>query len=116
MPTERLTPEERKARREERRLKAEARAAEAKIEKLHATESAGPARQPVPTIDLARALIARAQSMGREADLYYQVHLRRWPHRPSTWTREQIAELAQFLDRFIRPDGTPQPVPHRKRR
>jgi hypothetical protein len=88
------------------------------------TRAAKPAADPTPTptapaepdAPTARQVVARAQSMGSEADLYYHAHLARWGHRPSAWTAAQRAALDAFLDRFIRPDGTPQPVPHRGRR
>jgi hypothetical protein len=61
-----------------------------------------------------RILINRAQEIGREADLWYYAHLHRYPSRPSAWTGEQRRAAGDFLEGFIRPDGTPQPVPHRK--
>jgi len=61
-------------------------------------------------------LIERAQSMGREADLFHEAHLERYGSRPSQWTVEQRSRLDRFLDGFVRPDGTVQPVPHRRRR
>jgi hypothetical protein len=77
-------------------------------------ETASPPAEPAaPT---ARQLLERAQAIGREADLWYHAHLGRWPHRPSAWSIEQRRDMAAFLDGFIRPDGTPQPVPHRRRR
>ena len=54
--------------------------------------------------------------MGREADLFYEAHLKRYGTRPSQWTVEQRSRLDRFLDGFIRPDGTVQPVPHRRRK
>ena len=78
------------------------------------------AKQQDPPQDLdaptARQLLERAQSIGREADLWYHAHLGRWPTRPSAWTAAQRRAAEAFLAGFIRPDGTPQPVPHRKRR
>jgi hypothetical protein len=57
-----------------------------------------------------RMLIRLAQSIGREADLWYHAHLGRYPTRPSTWTATQRTEAEAFLKKFIRPDGRPQPV------
>ena len=57
-----------------------------------------------------RQLIARAQAIGREADLWYFAHLHRYPTRPSAWTGEQRRAAGDFLEKFIRPDGLPQPV------
>ena len=98
------------AQRRERRREAALKAARTRA----ARQASAPTAEPVaPT---ARQLLERARSIGREADLFSHAHLARWPHRPSAWTAEQRAALDAFLDRFIRPDGTPQPVPHRKRR
>lgn len=63
-----------------------------------------------------QALLAEAQAIGREADLFYTAHVSRYGHRPSDWTPEQIDRLTAFLKGFYRPDGTSQPVPHRKAR
>jgi hypothetical protein len=57
-----------------------------------------------------RLLIARAQEIGREADLWSFAHLHRYPTRPSAWTGEQRRAAGDFLEKFIRPDGRPQPV------
>jgi hypothetical protein len=104
-----MTNQEKRQRRREAALKAtRTRAAR--------QASAEPVAEPEPDASTARQLLDRARSIGREADLFYHAHLARWPHRPSAWTAEQRAALDAFLDRFIRPDGTPQPVPHRKRR
>ena len=85
-----------------------------------ARQASAPAAEPVaapePIAPTGRQLLERARSIGRETDLFYHAHLARWPHRPSDWTAQQRVALAAFLDRFIRPDGTPQPVPHRRRR
>lgn len=104
-----MTNEEKRERRREAALKA-ARTRAAR------QATAPPVAEPEPVAPTGPQLVARAQAIGREQDLYYQVHLGRWPHRPSAWTAEQRARLGAFLDGFIRPDGTPQPVPHRKRR
>ena len=105
-----MTNQEKRERRREAALKgARARAAK----QAQAEPVAPPAEPAAPT---ARQLLDRAQSIGREEDLFYHAHLARWPHRPSDWTADQRARLDAFLDRFLRPDGTPQPVPHRKRR
>jgi hypothetical protein len=113
MPRVRLSPEERQQRRREAALRGiAARAARQEIATAPA-EPQAPTGSPVPT---AARLVARAQAIGRERDLYYHAHLQRYGSRPSQWTVEQRQQLDRFLDGFIRPDGTPQPVPHRRRR
>jgi hypothetical protein len=57
-----------------------------------------------------RLLIARAQEIGCEADLWSFAHLHRYPIRPSAWTGEQRRAAGDFLEKFIRPNGRPQPV------
>jgi hypothetical protein len=108
MPRPRLSREEATRRRREAALRGAA------------TVRARRADQPPPIGDSivpkGGELIARAQSMGREADLFYEAHLKRYGHKPAQWTVEQRQRLDRFLDGFIRPDGTPQPVPHRRRR
>jgi hypothetical protein len=105
-----MTNQERRERRREAALKgARTRAAKPAAD----PDPPAPAELDGPT---ARQVVARAQSMGREADLYYHAHLARWPHRPSAWTAEQRTALDAFLDRFTRPDGTPQPVPLSRRK
>ena len=56
-----------------------------------------------------RQLLARAQEIGREADLWSFAHLHRYPTRPSAWTAEQRRAAGDFLETFLRPDGRPQP-------
>jgi hypothetical protein len=75
-----------------------------------------PDRAPEPAAPTAAEILERARSIGREDDLFYHAHLARWPTRPSAWTAAQRANAEAFLAKFIRPDGTPQPVPHRGRR
>jgi hypothetical protein len=105
-----MTNQEKRERRREAALKA-AR-----------TRAAKAGREPAPDPELqpdaptARQLLERAQSIGREADLWYHAHLGRWPHRPTLWTAEQRRSMSSFLDLFLRPDGTPQPVPHSRRK
>jgi hypothetical protein len=107
MPRPRLSSEERKQRRREAALKGiAARAAREET-------APAPAEPDVPT---AARLIARAQAIGRESDLYYRAHLARYGSRASQWSVEQRQALDRFLDGFIRPDGTAQPVPHRRRK
>jgi hypothetical protein len=101
-------PEKRQRRREAALKAARTRAAKAGRET--------PAPPPAPDAPTARDLLDRARSIGREADLWYHAHLGRWPHHASAWTAEQRRTMSSFLDLFIRPDGTPQPVPHSKRR
>jgi hypothetical protein len=101
MPRPRLSPEERKQRRRAAALKG------------IAARAAKPETAPVPT---AARLVARAQAMARESDLYYHAHLARYGSRPSQWSVEQRQALDRFLDGFIRTDGTVQPVPHRRRK
>jgi hypothetical protein len=100
----------------ERRREAALKGARTRAARQASAEAAEPAPPPEPVAPTARQLLERARSIGREADLFYHAHLARWPHHPSAWTAEQRAALNAFLDRFIRPDGTPQPVPHRTRR
>ena len=100
----------------ERRREAALKGARTRAARQASAEAAEPAPPPEPVAPTARQLLDRARSIGREADLFYHAHLARWPHHPSAWTAEQRAALDAFLDRFIRPDGTPQPVPHRTRR
>ena len=100
----------------ERRREAALKGARTRAARQASAEAAEPAPPPEPVAPTARQLLERARSIGREADLFYHAHLARWPHHPSAWTAEQRAALDAFLDRFIRPDGTPQPVPHRTRR
>jgi hypothetical protein len=57
-----------------------------------------------------RLLIARAQAIGREADLWSFAHVNRYPTRPSAWTGEQRRAAGNFLETFIGPDGRPRPV------
>jgi hypothetical protein len=57
-----------------------------------------------------RQLIARAQAIGREADLWYFAHIHGYPTQPSAWTGEQRRATWEFLETFLRPDGRPQPV------
>jgi hypothetical protein len=100
----------------ERRREAALKGARTRAAKQASAEAAEPVAEPEPVAPTARQLLERARSIGREADHYYHAHLARWPHRPSAWTAEQRAALDAFLDRFIRPDGTAQPVPHRRRK
>ena len=62
-----------------------------------------------------RAVLAEAQRIRRESDLYSFAHSRRWDHRPARWTAAQIDEAQQFLAGFIRPDGMPQADPIRRK-
>jgi hypothetical protein len=62
-----------------------------------------------------RAVLAEAQRIRRESDLYHLAHTRRWDHRPGHWTAEQIDTAGRFLQGFIRSDGTPQPDPVRRK-
>jgi hypothetical protein len=104
------------AQRRERRREAALKGARTRAARQASALTAEPAPPPESVAPTARQLLERARSIGREADLFSHAHLARWPHRPSAWTAEQRAALDAFLDRFIRPDGTPQPVPHRTRR
>jgi hypothetical protein len=109
MPRPRLSSEERKQRRREAALKGIAARA--------ARQETAPAPVPAePDVLTAARLIARAQAIGRESDLYYRAHLARYGSRASQWSVEQRQALDRFLDGFIRPDGTVQPVPHRRRK
>ena len=62
-----------------------------------------------------RAVLAEAQRLAREGDLYYHAHQQRWSHHPGQWTAEQLDGARQFLAKFIRPDGTPDPHPVRRK-
>jgi hypothetical protein len=62
-----------------------------------------------------RAVLAEARRIRRESDLYYRAHCERWSHHPSQWTAEQIDTAGRFLQGFIRPDGTPDPHPVRRK-
>jgi hypothetical protein len=109
MPRPRLSPGERTRRRREAALRGAA-TARARRE----AETAPPVGDPdAPT---ARSLIDRSQAIGREEDLYYHAHLSRYGFRPSQWTVAQRQDLARFLAGFIRPDGSVEPVPHRRRK
>jgi hypothetical protein len=111
--------------RRERRREAGRKAAATRREKAHQVE---PGRIETPEEadrreqlrehkrrEQLRAVIARAQEIRRESDLHHLAHIRRWSHRPIDWTPEQIDEAGRFLSGFIRPDGTPQPHPIRRK-
>ena len=100
----------------ERRREAALKAARTRAARQASAPAAEPVAEPEPDAPTGRQLLERAQSIGREADLWYHAHLARWPTRPSAWTAAQRREAEDFLRGFIRPDGTPQPVPHRRRR
>jgi hypothetical protein len=107
-----MTNQEKRQRRREAALKG----ARTRAAKQAPAEAVEPVAEPAPAAPPVRQLLQRAQAIGREADLWYHAHLGRWPTRPSAWTVEQRRAMRAFLDRFLRPDGTPQPVPHRGRR
>jgi hypothetical protein len=100
----------------ERRREAALKGARTRTARQASAPTAAPVAEPEPDAPTARQLLDRARSIGREEDLLYHVHLQRWGHHPSVWGCEKRTAAAAFLDKFIRPDGTPQPVPHRKRR
>jgi hypothetical protein len=54
-------------------------------------------------------LIARAQAIGREADLWSFAHVHRYPTRPSAWAGEQRRAAWDSLETFLGPDGRPRP-------
>jgi hypothetical protein len=56
-----------------------------------------------------RLLIARAQEIGREADLWSFAHVKRYPTRPTAWTGEQRRAAGNFLETILGPDGRPRP-------
>ena len=101
MPRPRLSPEERKERRREAALKG------------IAARAAKPETDPVPT---AARLVARAQAMGRECDLYYHAHLARTAPGPrnGAW-RSGRPSIGSWTGSSA-PTGTVQPVPHRRRK
>ena len=100
----------------ERRREAALKAARTRAAKPALAPAAEPVAEPEPDAPTGRQLLERARSIGREDDLFYHAHLGRWPTRPSAWTAAQRADAEAFLTKFIRPDGTPQPVPHRGRK
>ena len=62
-----------------------------------------------------RAVLATAREIRRESDLYHLAHTSRWHHSPKRWTSEQVDTARRFLQGFVRPDGTPQPHPIRRK-
>ena len=100
----------------QRRREAALKAARTRAARQASASAAEPIAEPEPDAPTGRQLLERAQSIGREQDLWYHAHIGRWPHRPSLWTEEQRRSMSSFLDLFLRPDGTPQPVPHHRRR
>jgi hypothetical protein len=105
------------AERRERRREAALKGAKTRAARQAPPDGPGPVADPEPPDGpTGRQLIERAQSIGREADLWYHAHLRRWPTWPSAWTAAQRAEAEAFLAKFIRPDGLPQPVRPRRRK
>jgi hypothetical protein len=109
-----MTNQEKRERRREAALKA-ARTRAARQASAEAAEPVAVA-EPEPDAPTGRQLLERARSIGREADLWYHAHIGRWPHHAATWTAEQRRSMSSFLDLFLRPDGTPQPVPHCRRK
>ena len=106
----RLTPEQKRERDRARRT---AKMQE-ELDKANIRAARPRTRPPDPDEPIAWIVLQTAREIGREADLYYRAHVARYSHKPSKWTAEQKIELLAFLKTFIRPDGTPQPVPHRK--
>jgi hypothetical protein len=100
----------------ERRREAALKAARTRAARQASAPAAEPVAEPEADAPTGRQLLERARSIGREADLWHHAHIGRWPHHATAWTSEQRRGMSSFLDLFIRPDGTPQPVPHRKRR
>jgi hypothetical protein len=100
----------------QRRREAALKAARTRAARQASAPTAEPVAPPQPDAPTARKLLDRARSMGREQDLWYHAHIGRWPHHATAWTADQRRSMSSFLDLFIRPDGTPQPVPHRTRR
>ena len=105
-----MTNQEKRERRREAALKA------ARTRAANRGQAPPPEPETQPEAPTARALLDRARSIGRESDLWYHAHLGRWPHHAAAWTAEQRRSAGSFLDLFIRPDGTPQPVPHCRRK
>lgn len=117
-----MTNQERKERRREAALKGAAtRQAKARGElALDRTETAEEGARRARAAEEKRRVnlhdvLAEAQRIRRESDLYYLAHTRRWEHHPSRWTAEQIDTARRFLQGFIRTDGTPQPDPIRRK-
>ena len=115
MARPRLSPEERTERRREAALKGvRTKASKARIDEFlndvaeSVTYQARPAKggrsSSVPSRSAGKATsITRCTSTDGHGS-------------PRRWTPRSIARLSAFLDGFIRPDGTPQPVPHRRRK
>ena len=98
----RLSPEERKARRREAALKAaRTRQAKARGEAI-VQESLDRITDLACNGPDGRQLIAHAQEIGREADLWTHAHLSRWPTQPSNWTAEQRRAAEAYLTTFTR--------------
>jgi hypothetical protein len=109
--------ERRERRREAARKAAETRRVQADLGRRELAEEAEQRAQSAEEkrrVNL-RAVIAEAQRLRRESDLYYLAHDRRWDHHPSRWTAEQIDTARRFLQGFVRPDGTPDPYPVRRK-
>src|SRR5262249_40267724 len=107
-----MTNQEKRQRRTEAALKA----VRTRAARQASAEAAELVAEPEPDAPTGRQLLERARAIGREADLFYHAHLAPCPHRPSAWPAQQRAALDAFLDRFIRPAGTPQPVPPHRRK
>ena len=90
MPRTRLSPEERTERRREAALKGvRTRESKARIDEF-LNDVAESVTYRARACE-GRKVVERAQSIGREGDLYYTVHVRRWPWKPSCWTPEIVA-------------------------
>ncbi len=95
----RLSPEERTERRREAALKG----VRTKASKARINEFLNDVAESVTYQARAsegRKVVERAQSIGREGDLYYTVHVQRWPRKPSSWTPEMIARTIGVPGRF----------------
>lgn len=107
---EALDPATVQANREKRRIRDHEREQMA-MDRANAHATTTTPTPVAPPAPLPVNIINESRRIGREPDLWYQVQLKRYSHRPSQWTDEQRTALAEFLAKFIRPDGTPQPVP-----
>jgi hypothetical protein len=95
-----MTNQEKRERRREAALKAAAtRRIKAEAGRLEAQSLDRIADLAVNGPD-GRQLIARAQGIGREAELWTHAHLSRWPTRPSDWTAAQRRAAEAYLATF----------------
>ena len=109
--------ERRERRREAARKAAETRRQSAEAGRLETQEERNTRVQEAEEKRLTnlRFVLAEAQRLQRESDLYYRAHTNGWSHHPRQWTAEQIDTARRFLQGFVRTDGTPDPYPIRRK-